>query len=102
MASWAGAIPGQQAFQILQEAGRPAARARRSQACRSRACCSLRYHNFPRYAEGRVVINSVHLLTNTDRDIIGLTLLQSSKNTGSVISPFHDFRFCADHVFMLT
>ena len=62
---------------------------------------SLGYGNLLWHTEGRVVVDTVHLLAYADRDVVGLALLQASDGVGGVVCSQHDFRLSADHVFPL-
>ena len=84
-------------FKEISEPGRRFSRVRSERA----EYRSLRYRNFLRHAERRIVIDPIHFLPYTDRNIIGLALLESTDLIGSVVCTEHDFRLCADHVLSL-
>ena len=56
---------------------------------------SSRNRNLRRHPESRVIVDPVHLLPDTDGDIIRLSFLQASDDTGSRVRPFYDSRLRA-------
>ena len=62
----------------------------------------LFYHSdLFRHAKGRVVIYAVHLLADSDRNIICLAFLQAADSVGSIICTENDFGLRSDHVLPL-
>ena len=59
------------------------------------------YLDLLRHAKCGVVVDPVHLLTDSYRDVIGLPFLQAADGVGGVVGTEHDFRLRAGHVLPL-